>query len=193
MAEARWSRGDGRSGADDDVRLKGGMIDDFENTLKAKLERNVEVARARQEAERELARREADRRAEEERRRQEQAAARDARHEKLVDHLQVLVGRLEEQATESVDARIGWTASGEEFVAKLTTVQLRPKRSLLIELDRDDDEVLARWHSDVGNAVEMWRLSGFTPEMLTRLVLQLVDEELWHGRTTTPPFPGVEY
>jgi hypothetical protein len=43
---------------------------------------------------------------------------------------------------------MGWTQSGEEFIAKISSRTLLPARSLFVELDREDDEVLARWHSD---------------------------------------------
>ena len=67
---------------------------------------------------------------------------------------------------------------------------MAPARTLSLELDRDDDEVFARWRSDVGDSLEMWRLLEFSTDMLSELVLQVVDQELWRGRTSPPPFPG---
>ncbi|HEX2027608.1 MAG TPA: hypothetical protein VHF25_06375 [Nitriliruptorales bacterium] len=164
-------------------------MDDFEDVLRAKLARNTEIDREREEAERELARREREQVEEAERRRRELQEALQTRHADLVHHLQQLIGQLDAMAPGSVVARTGWTESREEFIAKLSSVQLRPHRSLFLELDRDDDEVLARWTSDLGQSIEMWRLLDFTPDMLSQLVLQVVDQEAWRGQRP-PPFPG---
>jgi hypothetical protein len=56
-------------------------------------------------------------------------------------------------------------------------------------LDRDDDEVLARWNSDVGSSLELWRLLEVEPDIITALVLQIADQELWKDATRPPPFP----
>ena len=85
--------------------------------------------------------------------------------------------------------RLGWTESGEEFIAKLSTRLLEPARSLLIELDRDDDEVLARWHSDVGSSLELWRLLEVDDDTITAMVLQVADQDQWREAKRPPPFP----
>lgn len=162
---------------------------DFQDALRARLQRNEEIAREREAAERKMDRVKVRQTEEAERRRREAEQARAERHAELVEHLQGLMRELVAAAPQQLDARAGWTQSGEEFVAKFATVQLQPRRSLLIELDRDDDEVLARWSSQMGDTVEMWRLSEFTREMLGELVLQVIDDELWRGRTRPPEFP----
>lgn len=164
----------------------------FEDVLKAKLARNAELAQEQVEAEREAERARAVRAAEAERRRRELDEARRARHAELVEHLQQLAEKVDLTSPEHLVVRMGWSASGEEFMAKVQTIQLRPPRTLLVQFDRDDDQVLARWSSDLGDSVEMWRLLEFAPEMLDELFLQAVDQELWRRRDTPPAFPGTE-
>jgi hypothetical protein len=77
------------------------------------------------------------------------------RHGELVEALQAAANELKRADPEGFVVRLGWTESREEFIAKISTRLLEPARSLLIELDRDDDEVLARWHSDLGDALEL--------------------------------------
>ncbi|MGH3443217.1 MAG: hypothetical protein ACRDUY_14490 [Nitriliruptorales bacterium] len=165
---------------------------DFEDALRARLARNVEFEREREQDERQRQADEQAHREAEQRRRREEQGRRDARHAEMVAHLQGLLAQLEGTATGDFVSRGGWTESGEEFVVKVTSVQLSPRRSLFVELDRDDDEVLARWTSDVGESIEMWRLLEFTPEMLSELMLRLVDQELWRDATGPPPFPGAD-
>jgi multidrug efflux pump subunit AcrA (membrane-fusion protein) len=162
---------------------------DFESTLRAKLARNAELAeqRARAEDEMDRAQREAAERTDAEQR--ERLASQRAQHGVLVDALTAAAKGLKAADSQGFIVRLGWTQSGEEFIAKISTRLVEPARSLLVELDRDDDEVLARWHSDVGNALELWRLLEVTPELLQELVLQVADQELWRGATRTPAFP----
>lgn len=162
---------------------------DFERDLQARLARNAELAAERARAEEEMNRaREAA--VEEERQRQaELATERAERHAELSKACQSLVDQLKATAPEQFVARTGWTSTGEEYIAKISTRQLRPARTLFIELDRDDDEVLARWTSDVGNTIELWRLLEVTPEMLGEMVLQVADQELWDRATAPPPYP----
>jgi hypothetical protein len=166
-------------------------MSDFQDALKAQLARNEELAEERRRAEAEMDRVEEERRADEERRRQELAEARRQRHAELVDHLKTVSAQLKQSSPDQFIVRTGWTESGEEFIAKLSTRGLEPARSLFIELDRDDDEVLARWTSALGNSIELWRLLEVDAGMLTQLVLQVADQQLWHGRTHPPPFPNV--
>lgn len=163
---------------------------EFEDALRARLASNAALADARRQAENEIDRAAAQAQADAERRAREQRAAQAARHAELATHLQQLIESLVAAGDESFIVRSGWTASGEELLARLATRGIRPARSLSLELDRDDDEVLARWHSDLGEAIEIWHLLEFTPAMLTDLVLQVVDHQLWVDRATTPPFPG---
>jgi hypothetical protein len=164
-------------------------MSDFETALQAKLARNEELAVQRAQAERKMDRAVEARRTEEERRRGEREAAQRQRHADLVSHLQVVTRALKQSSPDAFIVRTGWTPSGEEFIAKLSTRGLEPARSLFIELDRDDDEVLARWTSAVGSSIELWRLLEVDADMLTQLVLQVADQELWHGRSSPPPFP----
>lgn len=167
-------------------------MSDFEAALEAKLARNAELARQREEAEREMDRLEA-RQAEEARRREVEAGqARRAHHGELVEALSRAAERLRAASPDDFVVRLGWTESGEEFIAKISTRRLDPARSLLVELDRDDDEVLARWSSAAGNAIELWRLLEVAPELVQELVLQVADQQLWRGRSSPPPFPGQE-
>jgi len=164
-------------------------MDDFQAALKQQLERNAELQRRRAEAEQEMdrARQAAEEQARAEAQRQQDV--RNQRHADLVEHLSDVARQLKAAQPESFIVRTGWTESGEEFLAKISTRQTEPSRSLLIELDRDDDQVLARWITGVGNTVELWRLLEVTPAMLAELVLQVADEPLWRSATAPPPFP----
>jgi hypothetical protein len=162
---------------------------DFEQSLQARLARNAELAAERAKAEEEMdrARAEAD-----EQERERQAAlstARSDRHTDLAKACQDLTDQLKASAPEQFVVRTGWTSSGEEYIAKISTRRLRPARTLFIELDRDDDEVLARWTTDVGNTIELWRLLEVTPEMLAEMLLQIADQAAWDGATAPPPYP----
>lgn len=168
-------------------------MNDFEAALRDKLDRNVEIDRDREATKREQQERERQRREEEARRAEQEQEARNARHAELVERFQDLLKQLERTAPQSFVSRGGWTASGEEFVVKITSVQLIPRRSLFVELDRDDDEVLLRWTSDVGEAIEVYHLLEFPPDYLNELMLQLVDQSVWHDAERPPPFPGVKY
>ncbi len=162
---------------------------DFEENLRARLARNAELAaeRARAEEEMDLARQRAE---EQERQRQaELAKDRSKRHATLATSCQELVDQLKATAPDQFVVRTGWTSTGEEYIAKISTRQLSPARTLFIELDRDDDEVLARWTTDVGNTIELWRLLEVTPEMLGEMLLQIADQELWDTATAPPPYP----
>jgi hypothetical protein len=165
------------------------MSDDFEQALAAKLSRNAELHEERAQAEEEMdrAQREAAERAAAERQRDQKD--RDERHAALVDALQPAAQRLKDARPEEFVVRLGWTDSREEFIVKISTRTVEPARSLFIELDHDDDEVLVRWHSDLGDALELWRLLEATPEMLHELVLQVADHELWRSLDRPPPFP----
>lgn len=163
---------------------------DFEAALAEQLTRNAELAQQRVEAEAEM-----DRAAEkrQEAQRQEDARQqelRNAHHAKLAEHLSELAKQLKGASPDAFIVRSGWTASREEYLVKISTRQTTPARSLHLEVDRDDDAVLARWNSDVGNPVEMWRLLEVTPDMLTQLVLQITDEPYWRTATAPPPFPA---
>ncbi|WP_370324994.1 hypothetical protein [Euzebya sp.] len=160
-------------------------MSDFSDALEQRLSNNADLAERRRAAEEEMDKvrsdAEAAERALDERKRRH--------HGDLAAHLQQVADQLKASRPESFIVRSSWTESGEEFVAKMTTRQMRPKRSLFIEVDRDDDEVLARWTSDVGSAIEIWRLLQVTPEMLTEMVLQVADDVLWaEGRP--PAFPA---
>lgn len=164
-------------------------MSDFESALRAKLDRNAELASQREDNIAAMQRWEEEReeaeRAEQERLHHE----RNARHAELAAHLEKVAGHLKQSAPESFVVRMGWTESGEEFIAKLSTRQLEPARSLLIELDRDDDEVLARWHSDVGTSLELWRLLEVDTATITAMVLQVADQDQWRDARRPPPFP----
>lgn len=159
-------------------------MSEFEDALEATLSRNreLEERRARAEAELERAREE-----EEARERQRMEDLR-ARHAELAEAVRDLAARLKQARPDSFIVRSGWTESGEEFIVRISTRQMRPKRVLFIEVDRDDDEVLARWASDLGGAIEIWRLREVSREMLAQLVLQVADDEAWRG-DRPPPFP----
>jgi uncharacterized protein YdcH (DUF465 family) len=164
-------------------------MSDFESSLEAKLARNDELAEERRDAEAEMDRIEQERAEQAEQRQQELHQQRLARHAELVDHLQKVAGKLRDATGDDFMIRMGWTESGEEFIAKASTRGLIPARSLLIELDRDDDEVLARWNTDVGNTLELWRLLEVGPPLLETLLLQITDQDYWNTATSPPDFP----
>ena len=162
---------------------------DFQAELAEKLARNAELATQRAAADEEMDRAVREREEAQARLQEELAAARLERHGELVTHLEAVMNGLKEASPEEFVVRMGWTESGEEFIAKLSTRKLFPARSLLVELDRDDDEVLARWRSDIGDSLELWRLLEVESSLLEQLVLQAADQDLWKGRTEPPPFP----
>lgn len=164
-------------------------MSDFESALEAKLARNSEIAKEREDNLAAMEQWEANREQELEAQATQQQQDRNQRHTDLAKHLKKVADQLKQSASENFIVRMGWTESGEEFIAKLSTRQLDPARSLLIELDRDDDEVLARWNSDVGSSLELWRLLEVEPDIITALVLQIADQELWKDATRPPPFP----
>ncbi|MBW3606123.1 MAG: hypothetical protein KY460_14725 [Actinobacteria bacterium] len=162
---------------------------DFEENLQARLTRNAELAAQRARAEDEMD--QAQRRAEEQehQRQAELAKSRNERHAELASSCQNLVDQLKASAPDQFVVRTGWTSTGEEYIAKISTRQLSPARTLFIELDRDDDEVLARWTTDVGNTIELWRVLEVTPDMLGEMLLQIADQQLWDRATEPPPYP----
>lgn len=162
---------------------------DFEAALAGQLVRNQEIAKERAQAEQEMDRAQEAAEAEARAAVQREQDARNNRHAELADHLAKLAAQLKSASPDTFIVRTGWTESGEEFLAKISTRQTTPARSLLVELDRDDDQVMARWNTDVGNSVELWRLLEVTTELLTRLVLQVADASLWHAAGSPPPFP----
>ena len=162
---------------------------DFQSALQAKLERNAELARQREQAEQEMDRAQLEAAERAERAAAKRREAQDARHSELVERLQASARALREAGPEDFVVRMGWTQSGEEFMAKISSRRLTPARSLFIELDRDDDEVLARWHSDRGDALELWHLLEVGPELVDQLVLQVADQEYWKEATRPPAFP----
>ena len=159
-------------------------MSDLSDELAARLAGNEELARSREAAQAEMAKVDEQKEAEAEALLERQRA----RHAELAAHLEASANQLKASAPDRFIVRMGWTASGEEFVAKMKTRQMDPKRSLLVEVDRDDDEVLARWTSDIGSAIEVWRLLEIDTRMLTDLVLQLADDGQWRGRR--PPRRG---
>ena len=164
-------------------------MSDFESALQAKLARNAELDQQRRDAEVEMdMAKERAEQAEKDRLAEEQKA-RDDRHGELAEALQTLANQLKQASPETFIVRMGWTESREEFITKISTRTLSPARSLFIELDHDDDEVLVRWTTDVGNSIELWRLLEFTPEMLAELVLQIADQDIWRRATAPPDFP----
>jgi len=165
-------------------------MSDFQENLQARLARNAELAARRAEAEQEMDRAKARAEEEEQLRLARLAEARNERHAELARSCQQLVDQLKASAPEQFVVRTGWTTSGEEFIAKISTRQLHPARTLFIELDRDDDEVLARWTTDVGNTIELWRLLEVSRDLLGELMLQVADQELWDRATAPPPFPS---
>ncbi|MEE8602855.1 hypothetical protein [Euzebya tangerina] len=162
-------------------------MSDFSDALQQRLSRNQKLAAEREQAEAEM-----DRVREEEAQRDAalDQAKRD-RHAELSAHLQVVAEQLKASKPDSFIVRTGWSASGEEYLARMKTRQMSPKRELYVEVDRDDDEVLARWTSDIGTAIEVWRLLEVTPEMITQMVLQVADDGAWSGRRP-PRFPGAD-
>lgn len=162
---------------------------DFEQALQAKLSRNAQLQQERQRAEEEMDRLEQERYAEAIRAEHEQRERQRARHAELVAELQEAAEGLKQADPEHFIVRLGWTESREEFIAKISTRALVPSRSLFVELDRDDDEALARWHSDLGNALELWHLLEVGDGLLQQLVLQIADQEMWRGLERPPAFP----
>lgn len=164
-------------------------MSDFEQALSAKLSRNAELQEQREQAEQEMDRAEREARERAAAEAAEQQGARDERHAELVTALQSAAEGLKEADPEGFVVRLGWTESRDEFIAKISTRLMTPARSLFIELDPRDDEVLVRWHSDLGDALELWRLLEVDPNLLRQLVLQVADQELWRGLERPPPFP----
>lgn len=165
-------------------------MSEFEDALQAKLARNAELQREREANLRAMEEYEQEKREEEARRQAELVEQRQQRHAELVDALSAAAQSLKSASPESFVVRTGWTESREEFIAKISTRQTEPARSLFIELDRDDDEVLARWHSDIGDKLELWRLLEADTDLIHGLVLQVADQDLWRDRSSPPPFPG---
>lgn len=161
---------------------------DFEHALAARLARNDELEQERIAAESEMDAADERARAAAEQRERELGEARVARHAELAERLQALLRQL--RGVDDVLVHGGWSESGEELIAKFAWRGRPPRRTLGVTLDRDDDQVLTRWHSDVGDALELYHLLEFTPEMLGEVVLQVVDQQLWHGASRTPTFPG---
>ena len=167
-------------------------MSDFEAALAEQLARNAEHAQERAAAEAELDRIKAEREASERDEAQRRQDERNARHAELAEHLATVSAQLKAASPDQFIVRTGWTQTGEEFLAKISTRKTTPARSLLVELDRDDDQVMARWNTDIGNAVELWRLLDVTPALLTRLVLQVADAQLWHAASAPPAFPSAD-
>ena len=162
-------------------------MSDFSDALQQRLSGNEDLAEKRKQAEAEmdLAR---------QKEAEEDAAvvkAKQDQHALLAAHLRDVAEKLKASAPDSFIVRMGWTESGEEFLVRMKTRQMSPKRELFVEVDRDDDEVLARWTSDIGSSVEIWRLLEVTPEMVTEMVLQMADDSAWTGRRP-PTFPGAD-
>lgn len=167
-------------------------MSDFDQRLQARIDRNQQLATERARAEEEMDRATADAAAKAEEEARDLRRRQDARHAELADRLTALVGKVRDDVPNIV-VRAGWSASGEEFIARFATVDTRPDRALSIELDRDDDEVLARWHSSIGDSLELYHLLAFDTTMLEDLVLQVLDDDLWSDLSSTPPFPGNRY
>jgi hypothetical protein len=165
-------------------------MSDFEDQLQARLARNAELAAERAEAEKEMDRAKARAEADEQQHLVRLAEARNERHAELARSTKQLADQLKASAPDQFVVRTGWTSSGEEFIVKISTRQLRPARTLFIELDRDDDEVLARWTTDVGNTLELWRLLEVTPPLLGEMMLQIADQQMWDRADAPPPFPS---
>ena len=163
---------------------------DFEAALRDQLAANAELAQRRAAAEQEMDRaRQAALDDEREQARREQEA-RHARHAELAELLGRLSAQIKAAAPDTYIVRSGWSETGEEFRAKISTRKTSPARSLLVDLDRDDDQVMVRWNTEVGDTVELWRLLDFTPELLTRLLLQIGDQSLWDRASSPPAFPS---
>jgi multidrug efflux pump subunit AcrA (membrane-fusion protein) len=163
---------------------------DFQAELAARLARNAELAQERARAEQEMDRAVREREEADRRRQIELVEARHARHGELVEQLRTVAEGLKAASPDEFVVRMGWTPSGEEFIARISTRKLSPARTLLVELDRDDDEVLARWRSEVGDSLELWRLLEVDAQLIAELVLQAADQDLWRGRAAPPPFPA---
>lgn len=162
---------------------------DFSTRLAGRLARNAELARERAETEERLDLAELERA---ERDAADAAALRAEqaeRHRTLVVHLAEVARGLAAASREDFVVRLGWSREGEAFVARIATRTLTPSRTLVLNLDRDDDQVLARWRSDLGEALELWHLLEVTPALLSELVLQVADQEAWAGATVPPAFP----
>ena len=167
-----------------------GAMTDFEAALAEQLSRNADLVEQRKQAEAEMDRAAAEREEAARQQAQREQDERDAHHAALAEHLGKVAAQLKAASPDSFIVRSGWTPSGEEFRAKISTRQTRPARSLMIEVDRDDDQVMARWTTDVGNSIELWRLLQVTPAMLSQMVLQVADEGLWRTGGSPPPFPS---
>jgi hypothetical protein len=185
--QAAWTHA--TRGITDDTGEERATMTDFEQSLQARLARNAELAAERAQAEEQMDRARAEAEEQEQQRQAGLATARNDRHAALAASCQDLVDQLKASAPEQFVVRTGWTSTGEEYIAKISTRKLHPARTLFIELDRDDDEVLVRWTTDVGNTIELWRLLEMTPEMLGEMLLQVADQELWDTATEPPPFP----
>jgi len=164
-------------------------VTDFSSRLASSISNNERLATERAEAEQRMDLAAEEARDAAARREAELAQARRDRHALLVEHLQRVTTDLKAAATEDFVVRLGWTADGESYIAKVSTRTVTPARTLFVELDRDDDEVLARWNTAVGSSLDLWRLLEVGPELLEELVIQLADQSLWKGRTEPPPFP----
>jgi hypothetical protein len=161
---------------------------DFEAALRARLERNAELAEERARAEEEMDRLREEQFTAKIREEHERREAQRERHGELVKALEASAMQLKQADPEGFVVRLGWTQSREEFIAKISTRLVTPARSLFVEIDMDD-EVLVRWHSDLGNALELWRLLEVPPSLLQELVLQVADQELWRSLDRPPRFP----
>ena len=162
---------------------------DFESALQAKLARNAELAEERHRAEAEMDRAKEQAEAAERQRLVDEQRARGERHSELAARLEQLCAQLKQASPDNFIVRTGWTASRQEFIAKISTRQLTPARTLFVELDHDDDEVLVRWSGELGNRLELWRLLEFTAPMLGELVLQVADQDYWRHADMPPDFP----
>ncbi|MGI8574975.1 MAG: hypothetical protein ACR2MA_06460 [Egibacteraceae bacterium] len=164
-------------------------MSDFEAELARRLSRNEELAEERAAAEEQMDRVVAEQAEARARAAREREQAQREQHSQLASFLRERAEQLKQAAPDTFVLRMGWTESGEEFIVKLSTRTLSPSRSLFIELDRDDDEVLVRWHSDVGNSLELWQLLEASTDLLGTLLLQFADQETWRGAERPPAFP----
>jgi hypothetical protein len=162
---------------------------DFEAALQQQLARNADLAQQRAAAEEEMDRALEERREAERQEAARQQQARFDRHAELAEHLGQVAAQLKAASPETFIVRTGWSESGEEYRAKLSTRRTSPARSLLVDLDRDDDQVMARWNSELGDTVELWRLLDVSTDMITQLVLQVADQSVWDRATSPPAFP----
>ena len=165
-------------------------MSDFESELAARLARNSEIAQERADNTEAMREWEEQRAQREEREAAERAEARRSRFEELATQLERVATQLKESAPEQFVVRVGRTGEGDQVVARISSRVLEPARALLVELDLPDDEVLARWTSDVGGSLEMWRVMEVEDSLLTELVLQVADQELWRSARRPPAFPG---